>query len=134
VVGLLVFSLVVVHFPGLRDRFFGKNDTPAIHSLAFLPLKKLFNDPAQKYFAYGMAEELITDLSQMSGLKVISHTSVLRYQDTEKPVAEIARDLGADAVIEGAVQRSGDRVRVTAQLIYAPDDTNLWAKTYDRDL
>jgi TolB-like protein len=99
-----------------------------------LPLKNLSDDPSQKYLAYGMAEELITDLSQMSSLKVISHTSVNRYQDSDKPIPQIARELGVDAVVGGAVQRSGDRVRVTAQLVYAPQDSNLWAKTYDGDL
>ena len=108
--------------------------TPQIRSIAVLPLKNLSEDPSQKYIAYGMAEELITDLSQFRALKVVSHTSVLRYENTDKPVPQIARELGVDAVIEGAVQRSADRVRITAQLIYAPKDTNLWARTYDRDL
>jgi len=108
--------------------------TPQIRSIAVLPLKNLSDDPSQKYFAYGMAEELITDLSQVRALKVVSHTSVLRYANTDKTLPQIAQELGVDAVIEGAVQRSADRVRITAQLIYAPKDTNLWARTYDRDL
>ncbi len=111
-----------------------KSSAPQIRSIAVLPLKSLSDDPSQKYFAYGMAEELMTDLSQMSSLKVISHTSVNRYQDSDKPIPQIARELSVDAVVGGAVQRSGDRVRVTAQLIYAPQDSNLWAKTYDGDL
>ena len=65
---------------------------------------------------------------------MVSHTSVLRYANTDKTLPQIAQELGVDAVIEGAVQRSADRVRITAQLIYAPKDTNLWARTYDRDL
>ena len=108
--------------------------TPQIRSIAVLPLKNLSDDPSQKYFAYGMAEELITDLSQVRALKVVSHTSVLRYENTDKTLPQIAQELGVDAVIEGAVQRSADRVRITAQLIYALKDTNLWARTYDRDL
>ena len=132
-IALLCGLLIAFDVRGLRERLVGSR-MPPIHSIAVLPLKNLSDDPAQKYFAYGMAEELITDLSQMSGLKVVSHTSVIRYQDTDKPLPQIARELGADAVVEGAVQRSGDRVRVTAQLIYAPKDTTLWAKTYDRDL
>jgi len=107
---------------------------PVIHSLAVLPLKNLSGDPSQQYFADGMTEELITDLSQVSALKVISRTSSDVYQGTHKPLPEIARELNVDAIVEGAVQRSGDRIRVTAQLIYAPQDTTLWARSYDRDL
>jgi len=132
-IALLCGLLIAFDVRGLRERLVGSR-MPPIHSIAVLPLKNLSDDPAQKYFAYGMAEELITDLSQMSGLKVISHTSVNRYQDTDKPVPQVARELGVDAVVEGAVQRSGDRVRITAQLIYAPQDSNLWARTYDGDL
>lgn len=115
-------------------RLRGAARPPKIRSIAVIPLKNLSEDPSQKYIAYGMAEELITDLSQLRALRVVSHTSVLRYENTDKTVPEIARELGVDAVIEGAVQRSADRVRITAQLIYAPKDTNLWARTYDRDL
>ena len=116
------------------QRVSAKESTPQIRSIAVIPLKNLSEDPSQKYIAYGMAEELITDLSQLRALRVVSHTSVLRYENTDKTVPQIARELGVDAVIEGAVQRSADRVRITAQLIYAPRDTNLWARTYDRDL
>ena len=111
-----------------------RNRAPQIRSIAVLPLKNLSDDPSQKYFAYGMAEELITDLSQMRALKVVSHTSVSRYENSDKTVPQIAQELGVDAVIEGAVQRSADRVRITAQLIYGPNDANVWARTYDRDL
>jgi len=115
-------------------RVFAKDSAPQIRSIAVIPLKTLSEDASQKYIAYGMAEELITDLSQLRALRVVSHTSVLRYENTDKTVPQIAKELGVDAVIEGAVQGSADRVRVTAQLIYAPKDTNLWARTYDRDL
>jgi TolB-like protein/DNA-binding winged helix-turn-helix (wHTH) protein/thioredoxin-like negative regulator of GroEL len=131
---LLCGLLFALNAGGLRDRMLGKNDVPVIRSLAVLPLKNLSNDPAQKYFAYGMAEELIADLSQISTLKVTSHTSALRYENTDKPVPQIARELHVDAVVEGAVQRSGDRVHITAQLIYAPNDTHVWARTYDREV
>jgi TolB-like protein/DNA-binding winged helix-turn-helix (wHTH) protein len=116
------------------QRVSAKSSTPQIRSIAVIPLKNLSDDPSQTYIAYGMAEELITDLSQLRALRVVSHTSVLRYENADKTVPQIARELGVDAVIEGAVQRSADRVRITAQLIYAPRDTNLWARTYDRDL
>ena len=117
-----------------RRRFSHGEDIAQIHSIAVLPLKNLSDDPSQKYFAYGMTEELITDLSQISALKVISRTSSDVYEGTHKTLPEIARELNVDAVIEGSVERSGSRVRITAQLIYAPQDKNLWARSYDRDL
>jgi TolB-like protein/DNA-binding winged helix-turn-helix (wHTH) protein len=107
---------------------------PQIHSIAVLPLKNLSDDQAQEYFSYGMTEELITDLAQVSGLKVISHTSVIQYAKSTKSLPQIARELGVDGIVEGTVQRSGDRVRITAQLIYAPQEQHLWAQSYDRDL
>jgi len=131
---LLCGLLFALNTGGLRDRMLGKSDVPVIRSLAVLPLKNLSDDPAQKYFTYGMADELIADLSQISTLKVTSHTSVLRYENGDKPIPQIARELHVDAVVEGAVQRSGDRVRITAQLIYAPNDTHVWARSYDRDV
>jgi TolB-like protein/DNA-binding winged helix-turn-helix (wHTH) protein len=112
----------------LRNRAFAASQ-PRIHSLAVLPLKNLSNDPEQRFFASGMTEELITDLSQISALKVISRTSSDVYEDTHKALPEIARELQVDAIIEGSVVRSGNRVRVTAQLLYAPQDKNLWALT-----
>lgn len=130
---VLVCGLLVGFDVGdLRAHIFG--GTPPIHSLAVLPLKNLSDDPSQKYFASGMTEELITDLSQISALRVISRTSSEVYEDTHKTLPEIARELNVDAVIEGSVERSGDRVRITAQLIYAPQDKNLWARSYDRNL
>jgi TolB-like protein/DNA-binding winged helix-turn-helix (wHTH) protein len=107
---------------------------PQIHSIAVLPLKNLSDDPTQEYFSYGMTEELITDLAQISGLKVVSHTSVIQYAKTTKPLPQIAHELGVDGIVEGTVQRSGDRVRITAQLIYAPQEQHLWAGSYDREL
>jgi TolB-like protein/DNA-binding winged helix-turn-helix (wHTH) protein len=114
--------------------FGGRTDAPQIHSLAVLPLKNLSDDSAQNYFSYGMTEELITDLAQISGLKIISHTSVIQYANSTKPLPQIARELGVDGIVEGTVQRSGNRVRITAQLIYAPEEQHLWAASYDRDL
>jgi len=105
----------------------------SIHSLAVLPLQNLSGDPTQEYFADGMTEELITELSQVSALRVASHQSVLRYKKSDKPLPEIARELNVDALVEGSVQRAGDRVRITAQLIYAPQDKNIFAKSYERD-
>ena len=109
------------------------NTSAPIRSIAVLPLQNLSGDPAQEYFADGMTESLISNLAQIHALKVISRTSVMRYKNTTKSLPEIARELNVDAVIEGAVQRSGNRVRITAQLIQAPTDTHLWARNYERD-
>ncbi len=106
---------------------------PPIRSLAVLPLSNLTGDPRQDYFADGMTDALITDLANIRAIKVISRTSVMQYKDVKKPLPEIARALGVDGILEGSVQRSGQRVRITAQLIRAPTDTHLWAESYERD-
>jgi TolB-like protein/DNA-binding winged helix-turn-helix (wHTH) protein/Flp pilus assembly protein TadD len=103
-------------------------------SIAVLPLENLSHDPQQEYFADGLTEALITDLGKISALRVISRTSVIRYKGAKKPVPEIARELGVDTLLEGAVLRSGDRVRITAQLIDAATDRHLWSESYERDL
>jgi TolB-like protein/Tfp pilus assembly protein PilF len=106
-----------------------------IESIAVLPMTNLSGDPQQDYFADGMTEALITDLSKIRALKVISRTSVMQYKgDTKKPLPQIARELGVEGVVEGSVLRVGDRVRITAQLIEAASDRHLWAENYDRDL
>src|SRR4051812_1340960 len=107
---------------------------PGIHSVAVLPLESLSADPSQDYFAEGMTDELITDLGQISALRVISRTSVMTYKNAHKSLPQIARELNVDAVVEGTVLRSGDQVRITAQLIQAPQDKHLWAKSYEGDL
>jgi TolB-like protein/DNA-binding winged helix-turn-helix (wHTH) protein/Flp pilus assembly protein TadD len=107
---------------------------PAIRSLAVLPLDNFSNDKSQDYFADGMTEELITHLGQISALRVISRTSVMPYKGAQKPLAEIARDLNVQAVVEGSVFRSGDRVRISVQLIRVPADQHLWAQSYEGDL
>jgi eukaryotic-like serine/threonine-protein kinase len=107
--------------------------TPRIESLAVLPLENLSGDPAQEYFADGMTEALITDLSKIAALKVISRTSVMRYKRTDKPLPQIARELGVDAVIEGSVLREGDQVRISVQLIHGSSDKHLWAENYQQE-
>jgi TolB-like protein/Tfp pilus assembly protein PilF len=99
-----------------------------------LPLANFSNDTSQEYFADGMTEELITDLGQISALRVISRTSVMPYKAVQKPLAEIARDLNVQAVVEGSVFRSGDRVRISVQLIRVPADEHLWAQSYEGGL
>jgi TolB-like protein/DNA-binding winged helix-turn-helix (wHTH) protein/Tfp pilus assembly protein PilF len=105
-----------------------------IRSLAVLPLQNLSGDKDQEYFADGMTDELITDLGQMSALRVISRTSVMHYKQTSKTLPEIGRELGADVIVEGTVFRSGNRVRITAQLVDTRTDRHLWAHAYERDL
>lgn len=107
---------------------------PRLNSVAVLPLDNLSGDPSQDYFVDGMTEQLITDLAQVGSLRVISRTSVMRYKGTKKRLPEIAQELNVDAVVEGSVIRSGQRVRVNAQLLQASTDQHLWAETYDRDL
>ena len=105
-----------------------------IESVAVLPLKNLSGDAKEDYFAEGMTEALITDLSKIGALRVISRTSAMHYKDVDKPLREIANELGVDAVVEGSVLRVGDRVRITAQLIDASTDQHLWAESYERDV
>jgi TolB-like protein len=119
---------------GLRDRLPEGAPITRIRSLAVLPLQNLSGDAAQEYFSDGMTDALITDLAQIGSLKVISRTSVMHYKKTDKTLPQIARELNVDGIVEGSVQRSGDRVRITAQLIYGPSDNHLWANSYERDL
>ena len=108
--------------------------SPAIRSLAVLPLENLSHDPSQDYFADGMTDELITELGQISGLRVISRTSVMTYKGARKSLPQIARELNVETVVEGTVLRSGDQVRITAQLIQAPADKHFWAQSYEGDV
>jgi len=105
-----------------------------IRSLAVLPLESLSGDASQDYFADGMTDELITDLGKISALRVISRTSVMPYKRVRKSLPQIARELSVDAVVEGTVLRSGEQVRITAQLIQASADKHLWAESYEGDL
>ena len=132
-VAAAVIILIAANWSNLRNSF-GWRAAPHIQSLAVLPLENLSGDPSQEYFSDGMTDALITDLAQMGVLRVISRTSVMRYKALHKPLPEIARELGVDAVVEGAVARSGNRIRITSQLIYAPADQHLWARSYERDL
>ena len=107
---------------------------PRIRSLAVLPLRNLSGDPAQEYLADGITEALIGRLSNIHDLRVTSHTSVMRFKNTQISIPEIARTLGVDAVVEGSVIKEGDRIRVTAQLIRGATDTHFWSETYDREM
>src|SRR5437667_10505342 len=118
-------------------RFIGKieHEKPKFRSLAVLPLENLSHDPEQEYFAEGLTEALITTLAKIGELRVVSRTSAMKYKGVRsKSVPEIARELGVDRIVEGTVLRSGDRVRISAQLIDASSDTHIWAESYERNL
>ena len=107
-------------------------DSPAANSIAVLPFANLSSDPEQEYFSDGLTEDIITQLSKIKAYKVISRTSVAQYKNSSKSVKEIGKDLGVGLILEGSVQRSGEQVRITAQLIKAVTDEHLWADSYDR--
>jgi TolB-like protein/Flp pilus assembly protein TadD len=130
----LVAVIIGLNVGGMRDRLLGRAAPGRIESLAVLPLANLSGNPEQEYFADGMTEELITDLAKIGALRVISRTSAMHFKGTDKPVPEIARQLNVDAIIEGSVMRSGNRVRITAQLVEGATDRHLWAESYERDL
>lgn len=127
--------LAVTNTGGWRDRLLGRTRPLQIRSLAVLPFDNLSGDPDQQYFADGMTEALITDLGQIQALRVISRTSVMRYKSAPRAtLANIARDLKVDAVVEGSVSRVGSVARVTARLVYGPTETLIWSKSYQREL
>jgi serine/threonine protein kinase/tetratricopeptide (TPR) repeat protein len=130
VLGAALILAVLVFFTGIF-----KEPGETLDSIAVLPLKNLSGISTQDYLADGMTEALISNLAQIGALRrVISSTSVMQYKDTMKPLPEIARELGVDAVVEGSVMVSADRVRVNVQLIEARTDRNIWSRSYERDL
>jgi TolB-like protein/tetratricopeptide (TPR) repeat protein/DNA-binding winged helix-turn-helix (wHTH) protein len=130
----LLLGLLAGNVGGLRDWLLGTSAGAPITSLAVLPLENLSGDPEQEYFADGMTEALITELGKISALRVISRQSVMQFKGTDKSLPEIARELNVDAIVEGAVVREGNRVRITAQLVQASPERHLWSETYERDL
>jgi TolB-like protein/DNA-binding winged helix-turn-helix (wHTH) protein/Tfp pilus assembly protein PilF len=128
----LVLLLVVGIFTIVMIR--SRSHLPVIRSLAVLPLENLSGDASQDYFSDGMTDELITELGQIAGLRVISRTSMMTYKGARKSIPQIAHELNVDAVVEGTVLRSGSLVRITAQLIQAEDDKHLWARSYEGEL
>ena len=131
-----VFGSASAEQPSLPD--FTRREEPTtpgrIRSIAVLPLENRSGDAEQEFFVDGMTDALIVDLAQVAALRVISRTSSMRFKGVRRSLPEIARELHVDAIVEGSVLRSGNRIRVTAQLIHATTDTTLWAKTYDGDL
>ena len=127
----LTAVLLALNVHGWRNRILVHTPRPQIQALAVLPLANLSGDPEQEYFADGMTEALITELGKISAPRVISRQSIMQYKGSKKALQEIAKDLRVDAVLEGAVERSGDRVRVTVRLSQVSPETQLWAKEYN---
>ena len=130
---LCVVAGALVVFPRMTRLSPQAHSPHTMRSIAVLPLVNLSPDPQQEYFSDGMTSELITDLAKLSSLRVISHTSVKRYKNAERRLPEMAAELGVDAVVEGTVTRSGNRVRIAAQLIDARSDHHIWADSFERD-
>ncbi|MEP6703937.1 MAG: winged helix-turn-helix domain-containing protein [Acidobacteriota bacterium] len=128
----LIVLLVAAVWAG-KERFFPTFDN-RIRSLAVLPLDNLSGDSSQDYLAEGLTDSLITEFSKISDLRVISRTSSSQFKGKNMPIAEIARQLNVDAIVEGSVTRSGGRLLITTQLIRAADDRHLWAEIYERDI
>lgn len=131
---ILLITVGFWKFPAVRDFISAKFFSQNIDSIAVLPLENLSGDPSQDYFADGMTESLITNLAKIGVPRVISRTSAMQYKGTHKSVPEIAKELGVTGIVEGSIVRSGDHVRVTAQLIWGPKDQHLWADSYDRNV
>jgi TolB-like protein/Flp pilus assembly protein TadD len=133
-VAALIVAAVALVSVGIWNRVSGGAAGPSITSIAVLPLANISGNPDDQYFADGMTDVLIANLGSIEALKVISRTSVMAYRGGSKPLSEIARELKVDAIVEGSALRSGDRVRITAQLIDAGAGTIIWSETYERDM
>jgi serine/threonine-protein kinase len=133
VLAAMAVALVAIGIFVSRQWRFPTGSSPIL-ALAVLPLENLSHDPDQEYFADGMTEALISNLAKIGALRVISRTSVMRFKGTRKSVPEIARDLGVDAVVAGSVTRQGDQVRISAQLVQARPERQLWGQEYEREM
>ena len=131
---IVVIALIGAKLRLGRNGSGSKSQPNQIKSLVVLPFENLSGDKDQQYFTDGMTDELIARLAKIRSLRVISRTSSMEYKDTHKPLSQIARDLNVDAVVEGTVLRSGDKVRITAELVQAATDRHLWAETYESQL
>ena len=129
-----VAAILLVAASVRRNGWQPATNEPAIRSIAVLPLDNLTGDPAQEYLADGLTDELTTNLAKISSLRVISRASVMPYRKPHESAAGIGRVLHVDAIVEGSIERSGDRVRIQAQLIEAAADRHLWAEHYEGDV
>jgi len=136
IIALLVVALGVsltFNLTGLRDRAVEAGDVPVRDSIAVLPFTSRSSDEENRYFADGIHDDILTRLAEVDSLRVISRTSVNKYRDPDRNLRDIGKELGVATIVEGAVQRSGNQVRITVQLIDAATDEHLWAETYDRE-
>jgi len=133
IIGVLIVAVTLFAAERFRLIDFGTSRSTNIRSIAVLPLDNLSGDPEQEYFVDGMTETLIAELSNIGALRVISRQSVMRFKGSDEPMADIARQLNVDAVVEGSALLIGNRVRITVQLIESATDLHLWADNYDRD-
>ena len=135
-VALLLAAGLATDLGGVRSRIMDRlhPNTTRISSLAVIPLESLSGDQEQEYFAEGLTDQLITNLAQMGSTRVTSRASILRYKGTKKTIQEIGHELNVDAIVEGTVTRSGNRVRITAQLIQVSTDMHLWAEAYQQNI
>ena len=131
---LYVSLAIIIILLILSKIYFFTSSKGFLDSIAVLPLQNLSGDPNQEYFSDGMTEALITELQKIKSLRVISRTSVMQYKKVQKLLPEIAKELGVRAVVEGSILRSGDKVRVTVQLMQASPEKHLWANTFDRNM
>jgi len=134
ILAIILLMIAALFVPELRDWVSGEAETERIDSIAVLPLDNLSGDPKQEYFVDGMTEALIASLAQIEDLKVISRTSVMRFKGEGLALAEIAKQLGVEAIVEGSVLKADERVRITAQLIDTRSDEHLWAESYEGNL
>jgi len=134
--GLIVAAALVLglNLRGWRDRLFTRHTNPPVQALAVLPLANLSGDPEQEYFADGMTEALITEVGKVGKPRVISRQSIMQYKGSKKSLQQIGRELNVDAVLEGAVERSGDRVRVSVQLERVSPESQVWANEYSSNI
>ncbi len=132
VLALALGALLTFNVAGLRDRLWGRFGS--VQSLAVLPLENLTGNKEEEFLADGMTDELTTDLAKIGSLSVTSRTSVMQYKGAHRPLPEIARALNVDAIVAGSLQRSGDRIKITAQLVQGRTDKHLWAESYERDM
>jgi TolB-like protein len=135
VIGAVAVALLLgLNVRGWGDRVFMRSPKPQIQALAVLPLTNLSGDPEQEYFADGMTDSLITELGKISSRRIISRQSIMQYKGSKKGLPEIARELNVDAVLEGAVEHSGGRVKITVHLAQASPERQLWAQEYNRSI
>jgi serine/threonine-protein kinase len=134
VVGLAAIAGIAFDVGRVRDRLFGAPSSVRLRSLAVLPLQNLSADPVEDYFIDGMTEALTASLSQIRSVRVMTRAAAAPYKGSKKPLKDIARELQVDALVGGSFVRSGDRVRITAQLIQGQTESLLWAESFERNL